>query len=80
MPSVDEIQSPEPLGVSYTLGELERMIGRAVNRYGGDTKIFGSNGLGGITLAVLFPKGERPRISFAEIEVAYSDSPPENLV
>jgi hypothetical protein len=80
MPPLDVTQPPESLGECYSLGELERAIGRAINRYGSDTKIFGDNEKGGIALGIRFPKGERPYLTFSTIDASYSDAPPENLV
>jgi hypothetical protein len=80
MPPPNVVQPSEPLGTCYTLGELERVIARAINRYGSDTKIFGENEKRGIVVDAHFPRGERPHVSFTQIEVAYSDTPPENLV
>jgi hypothetical protein len=80
MPPLDVVQPSEPLGSCYTLGELERVIARAINRYGSDTKIFGSEERRGVAIDVHFPRGERAHITLTQIEVPYSDAPPENLV
>jgi hypothetical protein len=79
---VDFTQPSEPLGDCYNLGDLERTIRRAINRYGSDTSIFGDEEgeLKGFTVSVHFPKGQKPHITLGKIEVAYSDNPPEDLV
>jgi hypothetical protein len=80
MPPIDATQPPESLGECYSLGELERVIRRAINRYGSETKIFGDNEKNGIALGIRFPQGERPYLTFSAIDASYSNAPPENLV
>lgn len=79
MPPLDETQSPQPLGACYTLGELERVVARAINRYGSDTKIIDDERRG-ITIDAHFPQGEHTYVTISQIPVAYSDLPPENMV
>jgi hypothetical protein len=38
---MDVTQPSEPLGDCYNLGDLERAISRAINRYGAATSIYG---------------------------------------
>lgn len=79
MPTLDVLKPSEPLGVAYTLGELERAVARAINRYGSETKILGHNQIMGVTLEAHFPKGSRPHVTFTPNETSYSDEAPENL-
>jgi hypothetical protein len=75
-------EAPEPvhLGTCYTLGELERTIARAINRYGSDTKLYGSDERAGISVDAHLPKGEKARVVITRLEFAYSNDPPENIV
>jgi hypothetical protein len=77
---MDVTQPSEPLGDCYNLGELERGIRRAINRYGADTSIYGDGEIKGFTLHAHFPKGQNPHVTFMKIGMAYSDKPPENLI
>jgi hypothetical protein len=47
---MDVTQPSEPLGDCYNLGDLERAIRRAINRYGSDTSIYGDGEVKGFTL------------------------------
>jgi hypothetical protein len=78
--TMDVTQPSEPLGDCYNLGELERAIRRAINRYGADTSIYGDGEIKGFTLHAYFPKGQKPHVTFMKIGMAYSDKPPENLI
>jgi hypothetical protein len=40
----------DPLGVSFTLKDLQRRISRAIKQFGPDTNIYGYSGLKGIAL------------------------------
>lgn len=58
----------DPLGVSFTLEELQLCIARAIAAHGKDTTIYGYNGLPGIALHVHLPSGLRPRVTFTQVE------------
>jgi hypothetical protein len=77
---MDVTQPSEPLVDCYNLGDLERVIRRAINRYGSDTSIFGDEETKGVALHAHFPKGGKPQVAVTRIREAYSDSPPENLI
>jgi hypothetical protein len=77
---MDVTQPSEPLGDCYNLGDLERAISRAINRYGANTSIYGDGEAKGFTLHAHFPKGQKPHVTFTKIDVAYSDKPLENLI
>ena len=76
---MDVTQPSEPLGNCYNLGDLERVIRRAINRYGSDTGL-GDGETKGIAFHVHFPKGGKPQVTFTNITEAYSDSPPDNRI
>ncbi len=79
---MDVTQPSESLGDCYNLGDIERVIRRAINRYGAATSIYGDEEgeVRGFTLHVHFPKSQKPHVTLTKIEVAYSDIPPENLI
>jgi hypothetical protein len=59
----------EPIGISFTLGELQEVAARAVAQYGAETKIYGYNQNNGIALHAHFPAGVAPHVTFTQIEV-----------
>ena len=79
---MDVTQPSESLGDCYNLGDIERVVRRAINRYGADTNIYGDDEgeVRGFTLHAHFPKGQKPRVTFTKIDAVYSDIPPENLI
>jgi len=77
---MDVTQPSEPLGDCYNLGDLERAIRRAINRYGAATSIYGDGEVKGFTLHAHFPKSQKPHVTLTKIEVAYSENPPEDLI
>jgi hypothetical protein len=77
---MDVTQPSETLGDCYNLGDLERVIRRAINRYGSDTRIFGDEETKGVALHAHFPKGGKPEVIVTKIREAYSDTLPENLI
>lgn len=78
--TMEMIQPSETLGDCYSLGDLERAIRRAINRYGAETGIFGDGEVKGFTLHVHFPKGQKPHLTFTKIDATYSTNPPEDLI
>jgi len=78
MPRPMQMDKPsDPLGVSFTLGELLLTVGRAIEVYGSDTRIYAYNGLNGIAMHVHFPSGVAPHVTFTELSdsgVALPDS------
>ena len=68
MPRPMQMDRPsDPLGVSFTLGELLLTVGRAIDVYGADTKIYAYNGLNGIAMHAHFPSGVAPHVTFTEL-------------
>ena len=76
---MDASQPSEALGDCYNLGDLERVVRRAINRYGSQVRIVGEGEATGVAVHLHFPKGGQPEIAFTKISAAYSDTPPENL-
>jgi hypothetical protein len=68
MPRPTAVDKPsEPLGVSFTLDQLQHVVARAIAVYGPDAAIYGYNGLNGIALHVHFPSGVDPHVTFTEV-------------
>jgi hypothetical protein len=74
MPRPIQMDKPsEPLGVSFTLEQIQLAITRAIATYGPATKIYGHNGLAGIAMYVRFPSGLAPHVTFTEINQSGAD-------
>jgi len=56
-----------PLGVAFTLGELQRVIAHAIAVHGSTTGIHGYHGPVGISLNAHFPSGMLPHIMITEV-------------
>ena len=69
-------KTSEPLGVSFTLEELQKRIALAISTYGANTRIYSYDLNSGIALHVHFPAGEPPHVTFTQIEVPGPDLPP----
>ena len=76
MPRPTQMDKPsDPLGVSFTLGELMVTIARTIEIYGADTRIYAYNGLSGIAMHVHFPSGVAPHVTFTELSDSGIDLP-----
>lgn len=74
MPRPMQMDKPsEPLGVSFTLEQLQRVIARAIATYGPATKIYGHGGLTGMAINVHFPSGLAPHVMFTEMNDSGAD-------
>jgi hypothetical protein len=57
----------EPLGVSFTLGELQQRLAHAITTYGLDARIYGYDGINGIVMHAHFPTGAARYITITEL-------------
>jgi hypothetical protein len=74
MPRPMQMDKPsEPLGVSFTLEQLQLVVTRAIATYGPATKIFGHGGLTGILINIHFPSGLAPHVVFTEMSASGAD-------
>jgi hypothetical protein len=57
----------EPLGTSFTLGELQDVVSFGVAAYGPETKICGYSGFTGIVIHAHFPLGLPVHVTLTEV-------------